>query len=157
MWWSCPAFKIVLVWFKPQPCNHPPTVFFTLSFLDWDQTEFSFQNNGLIMLLICLCAGAATDMIAVMEMQNFLAAIQNWTSIGGPVRTRQLSVVLRFLSFFCFSFCNPWFKVKTADALINSVALNFRMFSTKTNIKSSFATPQCLLDGFTKGRLIALV
>lgn len=29
------------------------------------------------MFLICLCAGAATDMIAVMEMQNVLAAIQN--------------------------------------------------------------------------------
>lgn len=46
------------------------------------------------MFLICLHVGAATDMTAVMEMQNILAAKPKQTGISGHVRTRQLNAVL---------------------------------------------------------------
>ena len=48
------------------------------------------------MLLISLYVGVATDMIAVMEMQNVSAAKPKQTSISGRARTGKLSVVLHF-------------------------------------------------------------
>ncbi len=58
--------------------------------------EFSFQNKTSMTLLIFLYLGAATDMIAVMGMQNVAAAKPKQTSIGGRARTRKLSAVLQF-------------------------------------------------------------
>lgn len=46
------------------------------------------------MLLICLYVGVATDMTAVMEMQNILAVKPKQTGISGHVRTRLLNAVL---------------------------------------------------------------
>lgn len=44
--------------------------------------------------------GVVTDMIAVMEMQNILAAKPKQPSISGSVRTRHLSVVLHLSETF---------------------------------------------------------
>lgn len=45
MWWSCPAFKIAVVWFKPLRCDYPPTAFLTLSCLVWG-SAFKIKHSS---------------------------------------------------------------------------------------------------------------
>lgn len=50
----------------------------------------------MLLIVLILYVGAATDMTAVTELPNVLAAKPKQTGISGHVRTRQLSVVLHF-------------------------------------------------------------